>query len=470
MGAYALAIDLGASSGRLILGSIDSDKITLREVDRFPNCMQQRGSHTCWDMEALLAHIRSGLVKCAALGCAPATLGIDTWGVDYTLIGTDGKSVYDAVAYRDARTEPMPALLDRAISAEALYARTGIARQSYNTVYQLMAELAEHPALHGGQAKLLFTPCYLSYRLCGVARNEYSIASTSGLLNAATRTWDAAVLAAAGIPAGLLGDAPAAPGTRLGTLLPAIAKEVGFACEVILPATHDTASAYLAALMHGGGTATLSSGTWSLLGMELAAPLLSDAARQAGFTNEGGYGGQYTFLRNIMGLWMLQSIRREWGERCTYAQMSDMALRGQAYNAVFDAADERFLAPQSMVAEIKAALREAGAPMPEQDDALLYCVHHSLAHCYAKALQSLTGLTGQPVNALHIVGGGCQNRVLNQLTADVAGIRVLAGPLEATAIGNLVAQWLATGEVESLADARALIQNSAMMETYLPRG
>lgn len=469
MGAYALAIDLGASSGRHILGHIEDGKIVLREIDRFSNNMVKCNNHSCWDMEALLAHIRNGLAKCAALGMRPQTLGIDTWGVDYSLISPDGQCLCDAVTYRDTRTEGMPERLDQSVSSGELYSRTGIARQSYNTVYQLMAELAAHPELYQNSGKLLFTPCYLSYRLTGIAQNEYTIASTSGLLNAESRTWDVAVLQAACIPASMLGGVPVTPGTRLGPLLPEIAGVLGASCDVILPASHDTASAYLAVPTDGDNAATLSSGTWSLLGMELNAPLLTEEARRAGFTNEGGYGGKYTVLRNIMGLWILQCIRHEWGERYTFAQMSEMAVCGARFTATFDAANERFLAPQSMTGEIEAALRDAGAPLPQNEQELLYCVHHSLALCYRDAVRNLASLTGKSIRTLHIVGGGCQNRTLNQLTANATGLRVLAGPLEATALGNIVAQWIATGEISGIAQARAMIKNSFNPEVFRPK-
>ncbi|MDD3213354.1 MAG: FGGY family carbohydrate kinase, partial [Eubacteriales bacterium] len=379
MGAYALAIDLGASSGRHILGHVEDGKVVLREIYRFPNGASPCGNHLCWDMEALFGHIQTGLAKCAELGFQPQTLGIDSWGVDYSLIDSEGRRLYQPVSYRDARTEAMPERLDRAIPPETLYEATGIARQSYNTVYQLMAELDEHPELLHNHGRLLFTPCYLSYRLTGIAANEYTIASTSGLLNAESRDWDEKVLQAAGIPARLLGRAPVAAGAKLGPLLPEIARTAGFTCEVILPASHDTASAFLAVPKNGENAVTLSSGTWSLLGVERDAPLLAREARCAGFTNEGGHGGKYTVLRNIMGLWILQCIRREWGERHSYAQMAAMAEKGERFRETFNAAEERFLAPKSMIEEIRAALREAGKPLPANDEELLFCVHHSLA-------------------------------------------------------------------------------------------
>ena len=274
---------------------------------------------------------------------------------------------------------------------------------------------------------------------------------------------------AAEIPVGLLGDQPLPPGTRLGALKPALAQEAGFACDVILPACHDTGSAYLAVPAQAEGAAFLSSGTWSLLGMELDAPVLTEAARTAGFTNEGGYGGKIRFLRNIMGLWILQSIRKEWNNRYTFVEMSEMAGQGSAYAPTFDAADERFLSPANMVAEIRLALAQAGSPLPQNDEELLYCVHHSLAICYGEAILSLSALCGRKITTLHVVGGGCQNRTLNQLTANVTGLPVCAGPVEGTALGNLLAQWIATGELSGMEEARALVRRSATLEEYLPR-
>ena len=466
MGAYALAIDLGASSGRHILGHVEHGEIVLEEIHRFSNDMVHRDGHTCWDMDALYAQIIAGLRVAAKLGKCPASIGIDTWGVDYSLIGWDGERVGEPIAYRDPRTEGMPEKLDRAISPERLYALTGTARQSYNTLYQLMAE---EPERLRDARSLLFTPCYLNYRLTGIAKNEYTIASTSGLLDAQTREWSPDALAAAGIPQTLLGDAPVAPGTRIGALLPTLAAEVGFPCEVIAPASHDTASAFLAVPQAENHAAYLVSGTWSLLGMALDTPVLTREARLAGFTNEGGYGGKITFLRNIIGLWLLQSLRREWDHRLSYEQMADLARQGEVYRPTFDVTHERFLAPASMQAEIQAELTEKGEPLPASDAELLYCVHHSLALCYRDAVANLAALTGHTLRQLHIVGGGCQNQLLNQLTADATGLTVLAGPVESTAIGNLVAQWVAMGEIRDAAQAGDMIRRSVKPTAFEPR-
>ncbi len=468
MGAYALAIDLGASSGRHILGHIENGKIVLTEIYRFSNSFTRHGSHLCWDVEQLYAEIITGLCKCKALGVQPTTLAIDTWGVDYVLVDQDGNRIGDAVAYRDNRTCGMPEMLDAVMPPEILYVHTGIARQPYNTVYQLMAAFTENPEYRSAVKHLLFMPCYLHYLLTGVMRNEYTIASTSGLINAKTKDWDGAVLAAAGIPPELMGPAPAMPGTVLAPLRAAVAAEVGFSCDVVLPACHDTGSAYMAVPYTGGNAAFLSSGTWSLLGMELEEPVLTRTALTAGFTNEGGFGGNIRFLRNIMGLWILQSLRHEGGDRYSYAELSQLALQGAAYPETFDPAEERFLAPDHMTAEIHAALSQAGKPLPPDEPALLFCIFHSLANCYAQAVKALGKITGLSISTLHIVGGGCQNQTLNQLTAKAAGIPVLAGPVEGTAMGNLLAQWIATGEIASQVQARQLMQSGASPEIYLP--
>lgn len=469
MGEYALAVDLGASSGRHILGRIENSIITYREIDRFPNEILKQGNHQVWELDTLYQRILEGLRACAAMGTPPATLGIDTWGVDYVLLDEAGNRIGDAVTYRDARTKGFPDALENSLSHTALYTATGIARQSYNTIYQLMADLSVNPQRRTQNVHLLFIPCYLGYRLTGIARNEYTIASTSGLLNAHTKQWDLMVLAAAGIPSKWLGDAPSMPGASLAFLLPALQKELGFQCNVVMPASHDTASAYLAVPSMNQNAAILSSGTWSLLGIELDAPILTEAARAAGFTNEGGFGGKITFVRNIMGLWILQCIRRQWDCNMTYEQMAEVALHGSAYCETFNASDERFLAPENMIEEILKALQEYGAKPPANDSELLYCVHHSLAKCYQIAIQHVAALTGVNIDCLHVVGGGCQNRTLNQLTADATGLTVIAGPSEATALGNLIAQWIASGEIASVAEARQLVRNSVSMEVYQPR-
>jgi rhamnulokinase len=461
MARYALAIDIGASGGRHMLGCVEGGRLRLEEAYRFQNGLTERGGHLCWNLSELWSHIINGLRACKKMGKIPASLGVDTWAVDYVLLNGKMERLGDSVAYRDSRTAPY---VDH-IPQETLYARTGIAFQPFNTIYQLMST---PPELLRAARHLLMIPDYFHYLLCGKCCNEVTNASTTALLDPLTRGWDAETVAMAGLPASLFGENPLPPGTRLGGLRGEIADLVGFDCEVILPATHDTGSAFLATPMQAEGSAILSSGTWSLLGVELAAPLRSEAARAAGFTNELGYGGNVRFLRNIMGLWMVQCIRQELGGQYTYAQMADMALACGAYTETVDATDPRFLAPASMTGEIRAALAERNAPPPRNTGELLSCVLHSLAKAYANAVDDLRGLTGKGIDALHIVGGGCKNHVLNQWTADATGLPVHTEPEECTALGNIMAQLLAQGQWQNAAEARACVGQSVRGRTYLP--
>ena len=462
MNTAVLAIDIGASSGRHMLGKLENGKLTLEEIYRFPNGTVKKNGRLCWDHQALWAHILAGIKKCAELGQIPASVGVDTWGVDYVLVDEDGRMLSDGVAYRDDRTQAVLGLLPD----DELYRRTGIARQPFNTVYQLMTEPKERlQKAH----RLLFTPDYFHYLLSGKMVNEYTIASTGALVNPVTRTWDAQVLRMASVPESLFPEAPKMPGTVLGRLRPEVAAEVGFDCSVILPASHDTGSAYMAVPARDDQAAYLSSGTWSLLGTELDGPVVTEKARLAGFTNEGGYQGKIRLLRNIMGLWMMQCIRRELNDRYSFAEMAELALQGAAYPYTVDAIDNRFLAPANMTAEIKAALREAGKPEPSDLPELLACVNRSLAQCYADGIRELGALTGKHYTSLNIVGGGCNNRVLNQWTADATGLPVFAGPGEGTALGNAVAQLIALGELKDLAHARQRIRADFELKTFMPK-
>ena len=436
---YALAIDIGASSGRHILGHLEGGELVMEEVWRFPNGMHRQNGHDCWDIEGLERELVNGLKECARLGKIPATVAIDTWGVDYVLLDSENRRIGDAVAYRDPRTAPFVDALAKELPMSEQFARAGIAYQPFNTVYQLMAEFAEHPERLAQTAQVSLMPCYLSGVLCGVYQNEYSMASTTGMLNAVTRDWDPDILAAAGIPVAIMGGKPAAPGMVLGHLKPEIRAEVGFDCQVMLCACHDTGSAFHAVPAKDDHAVYISSGTWSLLGTVLPEPVCTEEARLGGFTNEGGVKG-IRFLQNIMGLWMLQCIRHEWNDRLSFAEMADLAERGSAYPAIVDATDNRFLNPASMEKELRAALKEQGAPDPKDEAELLYCVNRSLAAAYAKAVKVLTRVTGREYTSMNIVGGGCRNRLLNRLTEEAVGLPVTAGPAEGTAMGNLMIQ------------------------------
>ncbi len=437
---YVLAIDIGASSGRHILGSLQGGQLQIEEVYRFSNGMKEKNGHLCWDGEALFSHVLAGLKACAKQGKIPVSVGIDTWGVDFALLDEQDRLLGDLVAYRDSRTQGMDTKLEERMPFVELYAHTGIAKQPYNSIYQLMAAFAENPD-YAKQAKtMLFMPCYLSFLLTGVKKNEYTIASTSGLLNAEKRAWDEEVIAAAGLPKQLFAEQPVTSATVLGGLRKEWIKELGFDTQVVLPACHDTASAFMAIPNKSDETVYLSSGTWSLLGIESDIPLTSVDSLEAGFTNEGGGNGKIRFLQNIMGLWILQEVRREWKDAFSFAEMASMAERGAAYSGLIDPMEDRFMAPASMIQEIEAALEEAGQPKPANTEELLYCIHHSLAHCYAKGIVRLESLTRKKFTAIQIFGGGCQNKTLNRLTQETSGLPVHTGPVEATAMGNLMMQ------------------------------
>lgn len=461
---YVLAVDMGASGGRHILAHLEEGKIVLEEIYRFDNVMVERNGHLCWQMDRLWEHVLKGMAACKAAGKIPVSMGIDTWGVDYVLLDQAGQVLGDTVAYRDSRTQGMDAKLEQTMPFTELYRRTGIAKQPFNTVYQLMAT----PREQLDQAQdFLMIPDYLHYRLTGRKANEYTEASTTGMLNSATRDWDQEVLAAAGIPAGIF-RRPEMPGTNLGPILPEIAQRVGFSCDVVLPATHDTGSAFMAVPARSDNAVYLSSGTWSLLGVENDVPLTGTDSLESGFTNEGGYGGKIRYLKNIMGMWILQCVRNELEKRYSFGEMAQMAAEAPETPWRVDVADNRFLAPKNMIAELQLAVTEQGGEeltLPR----LLRMVNLSLAEGYAKAIAQLEQLTGKRYDTVHIVGGGSQNQTLNQMTADATGRTVVAGPTEGTALGNLMAQLIAGGVFADLAQAREAECASFDVVTYVPK-
>lgn len=473
---YHLAVDIGASSGRHILGHLENGRIILEEVYRFDNIQLQKDGHDCWDIKALWNHILAGLSACKAAGKAPATMGIDTWAVDFVLVDETGCPVGDAVAYRDARTEGVQEHLESTgvLSFAHHYACTGIQYQPFNTAYQLAALKAEHPEQLEQAHRLLMIPDYFNYLLTGRMVNEYTNATSTALVNAVDKTWDDALIATLGLPRKLFGPLQM-PGTSVGHFTNAVQQAVGFDCEVLLPATHDTASAFLAVPARDNRSVYLSSGTWSLLGVENAAPITTPESMAANFTNEGGYAYRFRYLKNIMGLWMIQSVRRELNgvayvagkqqrtaaqKQWSYAELEAAARSCEDFSGRVDVNDSRFLSPVSMVEEVKQACAETGSPSPETVGEVMACIYHSLADCYAAAIQQLQALTGNTYTAIHIVGGGSKDSYLNTLTAKAAGLPVYAGPTEGTALGNLLVQCLAWGEFDDLTAARAAIHTS----------
>lgn len=467
-----LAIDIGASSGRHVLGWIEDGKIRLEEVYRFENGQVRKDGHDCWDIDRLVASVKAGID--AALERGPVdTFGIDTWGVDFVLVGEDGRPCSDAVAYRDARTAGADAEIEREVMPFAdLYARAGIQKAPYNTIYQLWALKKEHPEQLEKAAHLMMVPEYLTYSLTGRIVHDYTISSTTSLLDAAAKDWDFGLIDALGLPRRIFGSL-SMPGADAGEYR---------GVKAIVPAMHDTASAYLAVPARDDRAVYLSSGTWSLLGVERTEALTTDAAREANFTNEGGAWGRYRFLKNIMGLWMVQSVRRELngaeyvegrggdateaalakladyerGRKYSFADLESMA-RASGYAGTVPADDARFLSPASMIGEVMSAASERGGEPPRTVGDVVLCVYRSLAASYAAAVAGLRRVTGTDFTSMNIVGGGSKDGFLNELTAKATGLEVFAGPTEGTAIGNLVVQMVASGEFADLASARAAI-------------
>ena len=460
-----LAVDIGASSGRHIAGIVQNGKITLQEVYRFENGVHRENGHLCWDIDTLAQEVVNGLKAAHDAGFAPATIGIDTWAVDFVLLDADNKRIGDAVAYRDERTEGIREALEKeyGLTFADHYARTGIQYQPFNTVYQLMALKKEHPEQLAAAKTFLMVPDYLNYLLCGVPANEYTNASTTALVGADSRDWDDALIEKLGLPRGIFQPIKTA-GTVLGHLTPEIQKAVGFDAEVILPATHDTGSAFLAVPARDEYAAYLSSGTWSLLGVENKDPITTPASMQANFTNEGGYEYRYRYLKNIMGLWIIQSVRRELGEqtgtRPSFPELIAAAQEASSFAGIVSTGDDRFLAPKSMIKEVKAACKDGGKPVPATTGEVMQTIYNSLSHDYQAAIQELQSLTGKEYTSINIVGGGSQDMYLNQMTANATQLPVFAGPTEGTALGNLMVQMIRAGEFKDLADARASIKKS----------
>lgn len=458
-----LAVDIGASSGRHILGWVEEGKLCLKEMYRFENKLVNRDGHLCWDADALFEQIVEGMRVCGEVGMIPESVGIDTWAVDFALLDESGVRIGDTVAYRDSRTQGMDEVLDSLISPSAHYARTGIQKQIFNTIYQLLAVKAAGDDLQKAK-RLLMMPDYFHYLLTGVMMNEYTNASSTALLDARKRTWDDALIDTIGVPRKIF-DELRQPGTTVGMLRPEIVQKVGYDCRVVLPATHDTASAVLAAPARRGSM-YISSGTWSLMGVELSAPILTEESRARNLTNEGGVNGTIRYLKNIMGLWIIQNIRNELGRKYSFPELAELARAAEGYEAVVDVNDPRFLAPESMIDTLRDVIVEGGYPAPKDLGELMQCVYTSLARCYREAAEEIAQITGENYDTICIVGGGCQDAYLNERTAKACGMRVCAGPVEATAIGNVMVQLIAKGDFADVADARACVKRSFDVREY----
>lgn len=436
----------------------------LEEIHRFPNGMKERDGESVWDVEELFTQIKAGMKRCRELDKIPVSVGVDTWGVDFVLLDREGRRMGNAAAYRDGRTRGMDREVYKIISEDALYARTGIQKQIFNTIYQLMALKKQKNALLEEAESLLMMPDYFHYLLSGAAVTEYTNATTGQLVSPETKDWDHELIDRLGYPKKIF-QKIVMPGTVLGELRREVQEEVGFNCKVIAPATHDTASAVAAVPADSDSPLYISSGTWSLMGTELTRADCSPVSREHNLTNEGGYGCRFRFLKNIMGLWMIQSVKREIGGNLSFGEICRLAEES-SISSIVDCNDDRFLAPANMTTQVQAACRESGQQVPEGIGETACVIYNSLAECYAKTIRELETITGQAYEKIHIVGGGANADYLNRLTAGATGVPVWAGPAEATAIGNLAVQMISEGDLLDLKDARACVRRSFEIKEY----
>ena len=467
-----LAFDLGATSGRSVVGTLRDGKIEIRELTRFPNNFIELHGKFYWNLFGLYEYLKEGLLACANEGITPDSIGIDTWGVDIVPIGKDGSILSMPRAYRDPYTEGAQERFFEIVPREKVYDKTGIQFMNFNTLFQIFAAVQEGytPIIEAKQ--LLFMPDALSYMLTGKAICEYTIASTSQILNPRTAKLDTSLLTAAGVDANIFPEIKL-PGSVIGALTDALAEESRLGkVNVVAVAGHDTASAVAAVPAENERFAYLSSGTWSLMGIETKQPIIDEASFRHNFTNEGGVDGTTRFLKNICGMWILEQCRREWereGKKYSYPQIVEMAHSAEPFVSFINPDDASFANPHSMLKAIEAFCVRTGQPVPQNDTQIVRTIFESLALRYREVLDILEGMAPFAIDVLHIIGGGSKNRLLNQFTANAIGKRVLAGPSEATAIGNVMMQAVAAGAVSSLAEARQIIRASIETEEFLPQ-
>lgn len=456
------AVDLGASSCRVIAGTLADGRITIEELGRFrtPTCMDEAGKYQCWDLDAIVGRTREILEQAAAAGPLES-VGVDGWGVDYVLLDAERRRLGQAVCYRDKRTDGMMTRLCARLGQDQIYSRTGIQFLPFNTLYQLAACAEQEPGWLTEARHLLMVPDYVHYCFCGAMANEYTNATTTQMLGI-NGAWDPMLLDAAVVPRRLLQPLVDA-GTVLGTT-----RLAAHSVRVIAPATHDTASAVAGTPLAGDDEAYISSGTWSLMGVESRSPIATAEALQRNFTNEGGLERRYRVLKNITGMWPMQRVCEEHGVEGFHAMAAEVEA-AEVWRSIVDPNDPAFHNPASMTEAIRQACARTRQPVPETVPQLMRTIVDSLALSYKKVKLELQSLTGRRLKRIRILGGGCRNRLLNQLCADACGLPVNAGPVEASALGNLCAQWIALGAIEDLDAARGLIRASFPGEEYKPK-
>ena len=469
---HFLAFDIGATSGRAVLGTTDGINFEMREISRFPNSILTLHDKCYWNIFSLYSSIKEALHICTHENISIESIGIDTWGVDFGHIAADGTILGLPRSYRDPYTTGAPEEFFNIVPSNEIYRMTGIQVMNFNTLYQLFRQREESFAPFKHADKILFMPDLLSYMLTGNMVCEYTDASTSQILNPTTKQFEKRLLDAAGVPSQLLGNV-VMPGTTVGYLTDELAKETKLGkVKVIAVAGHDTASAVAAVPATNPNFAYLSSGPWSLMGIETEKPIITEESFRNNFTNEGGIDGTIRFLKNITGMWLLEQCRKEWqinGHDYSYKQITNMAMSETAFPSIINPDDQRFANPRSMIEAIQEFCSERGMQIPQSDAQIIRCIFASLASRYREVLDILRLHAPFEIEKLNVIGGGSQNDLLNQLTADAIGIPVIAGPSEATAIGNCMVQAMAAGIVTDRWQIRRIVSKSFPLKTFLPR-
>lgn len=464
---YYFAVDLGATSGRTILGWFEDGKLQMEVVNRFPNQLIHVGKHYYWDIYELYRNITEGLKLVAERGVVPTSIGIDTWGVDVALVGKDGDLMRLPYSYRDPHTNGAPEKFFERMLRETLYGKTGIEVMNFNTLYQLDTMRRNGDSALEAADKILFMPCALAYMLTGEAVSEYTIASTSQMLDARKREFDNEILSMIGLSREKFGRF-VMPGERIGVLTEEIQQMTGLpAVPVVAVAGHDTASAVAAVPTADSDCAYLSSGTWSLMGVETKEPVINETTTRLNVTNEGGVERTIRLLKNICGMWLLERCRKEWGNP-DYHVLREDAAACEPFRSLIYPDDACFANPGNMQKAIVDFCERTHQAVPETQGQFVRCIFESLAMRYRQVLEALKDLANHPVNCLHIIGGGCQNAILNQFTANAIGMPVYAGPTEATSLGNMMIQAIAAGEASDVTSMRRMLHDTLDLETFMP--
>ena len=468
---HFLAFDLGASSGRAVLGTLERGILNLTEIHRFSNQMQFINGHFYWNIFGLFEELKTGLRKCIENGIQPQSIGVDTWGVDFVHLGKDGMILSLPYAYRDSRTDTAMEDLFKLVPKEEVYMMTGIQFMKFNSLFQLFTMVQEKSPVLGITDKILFMPDAVNYLFSGIAKTEFSIASTSQMIVPGTCKWQLPLLERVGIPANILTEI-INPGTVLGNILPGICKETGSAeIPVIAVAGHDTASAVASVPASQDDFIYISSGTWSLMGVENPMPVVSKQTAELNLTNEGGVENTTRLMKNIMGMWLIQECRRIWSKEVSYTWdgLVQLARDAKPFKFMVDPDDPAFLNPSDMSQAIADYCSRTGQGRPSGHSEIVRCIYDSLALKYRYSLEQIKQVCNRKIGKIHIIGGGANNQFLNQLTADVTGLNVITGPVEATATGNIMMQAKALGKVSSLSEMRAIIRDSSELTTYIPQ-